>query len=564
MKVELNIEKILIYSEINDKYFFTEFKNKLNVIYGKNTAGKSTLIQLILYCFGINDNKIKLTEILCEEIFVRLDCVIKKDSNSEKYTFLRQDETLIIRDNNEKILRFNGIGSDNSAEHIKLKKFFNELFDFNLLLESNSGISEAPIETIFLPYYVSQDVGWVYLRNSFSNLNFYKNFKEDFLDYYLGIKNEIRRLQQQITFFTNVERENKEFKVSKIIDKVLAGKANELIESLSLAKGQLLELENDYVKESNKLTFYNQRLSVVSKVKRNHSNQFPGVDNCPTCTQSLPKNIEQIYAYFQEDNDTVKLNSKLKEKIKDSQSRINSLNKKIETLRSTVESNHLTYSKYSENDISLDSWIANKANIRLYDNLVMQVGKLQILLADNREKLKGYKTVEEILIERQKKNNSFKQTYLFNNTMLGLPVLEEERFYKLYDISSFPFQGVQLHLAVLSYHFAFNKLLTETKDIHRLPFILDSVFKEDIDGGNKDNILKFINSNFPKDTQTILSIADDKNIDSRIDYYSTNIFKDNAHLICIGDGVNKKALLKVNDNLQDELIKDSYELMETV
>jgi|SRR5665648_69526 len=576
MKVELNIEKILIYSEINDKYFFTEFKNKLNVIYGKNTAGKSTLIQLILYCFGINDNKIKLTEILCEEIFVRLDCVIKKDSNSEKYTFLRQDETLIIRDNNEKILRFNGIGSDNSAEHIKLKKFFNELFDFNLLLESNSGISEAPIETIFLPYYVSQDVGWVYLRNSFSNLNFYKNFKEDFLDYYLGIENvtdrekkreienEIRRLQQQITFFTNVERENKEFKVSKIIDKVLAGKANELIESLSLAKGQLLELENDYVKESNKLTFYNQRLSVVSKVKRNHSNQFPGVDNCPTCTQSLPKNIEQIYAYFQEDNDTVKLNSKLKEKIKDSQSRINSLNKKIETLRSTVESNHLTYSKYSENDISLDSWIANKANIRLYDNLVMQVGKLQILLADNREKLKGYKTVEEILIERQKKNNSFKQTYLFNNTMLGLPVLEEERFYKLYDISSFPFQGVQLHLAVLSYHFAFNKLLTETKDIHRLPFILDSVFKEDIDGGNKDNILKFINSNFPKDTQTILSIADDKNIDSRIDYYSTNIFKDNAHLICIGDGVNKKALLKVNDNLQDELIKDSYELMETV
>src|SRR5665648_158612 len=564
MKVELNIEKILIYSEINDKYFFTEFKNKLNVIYGKNTAGKSTLIQLILYCFGINDNKIKLTEILCEEIFVRLDCVIKKDSNSEKYTFLRQDETLIIRDNNEKILRFNGIGSDNSAEHIKLKKFFNELFDFNLLLESNSGISEAPIETIFLPYYVSQDVGWVYLRNSFSNLNFYKNFKEDFLDYYLEIENEIRRLQQQITFFTNVERENKEFKVSKIIDKVLAGKANELIESLSLAKGQLLELENDYVKESNKLTFYNQRLSVVSKVKRNHSNQFPGVDNCPTCTQSLPKNIEQIYAYFQEDNDTVKLNSKLKEKIKDSQSRINSLNKKIETLRSTVESNHLTYSKYSENDISLDSWIANKANIRLYDNLVMQVGKLQILLADNREKLKGYKTVEEILIERQKKNNSFKQTYLFNNTMLGLPVLEEERFYKLYDISSFPFQGVQLHLAVLSYHFAFNKLLTETKDIHRLPFILDSVFKEDIDGGNKDNILKFINSNFPKDTQTILSIADDKNIDSRIDYYSTNIFKDNAHLICIGDGVNKKALLKVNDNLQDELIKDSYELMETV
>src|SRR5690554_3447361 len=309
MKAELSIEQILIYSEANDKYFYTDFKNKLNVIYGKNTAGKSTLIQLILYCFGINDNKIKLTEILSEEIFVRIDCVIKKDSVPEKITFLRQDETLLIKDKNDKVIRFNGIGSDNSAEHIKLKKFFNELFDFNLLLESNSGITDAPIETIFLPYYVSQDVGWVYLRKSFSNLNFYKNFKEDFLDYYLGIENttdrekkreienEIRSLQQQVTFFTNVEREHKEFEVSKVVEASLSGKANELVESLSKSKDQLLELENEYVKESNKLTFYNQRLAVVSKVKRNHTKQFPGVDKCPTCTQELPQNIEKIYLH---------------------------------------------------------------------------------------------------------------------------------------------------------------------------------------------------------------------------------------------------------------------------
>lgn len=576
MKAELSIEQILIYSEANDKYFYTDFKNKLNVIYGKNTAGKSTLIQLILYCFGINDNKIKLTEILSEEIFVRIDCVIKKDSVPEKITFLRQDETLLIKDKNDKVIRFNGIGSDNSAEHIKLKKFFNELFDFNLLLESNSGITDAPIETIFLPYYVSQDVGWVYLRKSFSNLNFYKNFKEDFLDYYLGIENttdrekkreienEIRSLQQQVTFFTNVEREHKEFEVSKVVEASLSGKANELVESLSKSKDQLLELENEYVKESNKLTFYNQRLAVVSKVKRNHTKQFPGVDKCPTCTQELPQNIEKIYLHYQEENDTLKEQAEIKEKVKKAQSKVNSLNKKIEALRDVVGSSYKAYNKYSENEISLESWIENKANIVLNNNLVSQLGSLQIELNSKKEELKDYKTEEEILLERQKKNSSFKKTYLFNNASLNLPTLEEERFYKVYEISSFPFQGVQLHLAVLSYHFAFNKLLTETKDIHRLPFILDSVFKEDIDGGNKDNILKFINSNFPTDTQTILSIADDKNIDSRIDYYSKEIFKNNAHLICIGDGEKEKALLKNNDKKQDKLINDSFELIETV
>lgn len=576
MSVKLDIEEILVYSELNDKFFHTTFGDKLNVIYGKNTAGKSTLIQLILYSFGINDNKIKLSEILAEEIFVRLNCVITKNNKKLNYTFIRQNETLLIKDNNSKVIRFNGIGSDQSAEHIKLKKYFNNLFDFNLLLESNSGISEAPMETIFLPYYVSQDVGWVYLRKSFSNLTFYKNFKEDFLDYYLGIENvidreekrklenELRTLQQQMKFFSDVEKENQELEVSQIINDSLAGKANKLIISLSSNKKNLITLEKEYVNESNKLTFYTQRLSVVSKVKRNHQKQVPGEDSCPTCTQILPANIEEIYEFFQEENDTISLQSELKSKIKQSQSKINSINKRIEIAQKEINTEYQTFNKYSENNITLENWIENKANIQLYDNLVKQIGTLKLDIDILKDKLKKYKTEEEIYLEREKKNHIFKSAYFKNNINLGIPTLDEERFYKLYDISSFPFQGVQLHLALLSYHFAFNELLTKTNGIHRLPFILDSIFKEDIEGGNKEKILNFINSNFPKDTQTILSIADDKNIDSHIEQYKNDIFKDNAHMICIGNGTEEKALLAENDNSKSELISDSYEIMETV
>lgn len=574
MSVKLDVEEILVYSESNDKFFYTSFGAKLNIIYGKNTAGKSTLIQLILYSFGINDNKIKLSEILSEEIFVRLNCVITKNNKKLNYTFIRQDETLLIKDNNSKIIRFNGIGSDQSAEHIKLKKYFNNLFAFNLLLESSSGISEAPMETMFLPYYVSQDVGWVYLRKSFSNLTFYKNFKEDFLDYYLGIENvidreekrkienELRNLQQQIKFFSDVEKENQELEVSQIINNSLSGKANELIISLSSNKNDLITLEKEYVNESNKLTFYNQRLSVVSKVKRNHQKQVPGEDSCPTCTQILPVNIAGIYEFYQEENDTISLQTELKEKIKKSQSKINSLNKKIEIAQKVINKEYQTFNKYSENNITIENWIENKANIQLYENLIKQIGTLKLDIDTVKESLKQYKTEGEIYIEREKKNHLFKSAYFRNNSKLGIPSLNEERFYKLYDISSFPFQGVQLHLALLSYHFAFNELLT--KGIHRLPFILDSIFKEDIEGGNKVKILNFINSNFPKDTQTILSIADDKNIDSHIEQYKNDIFKDNAHMICIGNGTEEKALLVINDNSKSELIADTYEITETV
>jgi len=576
MKKTLDINSILVYCEENNKFFYTEFSDKLNVIYGKNTAGKSTLIQLILFAFGINDNKIKLTEILSEQIFVRLDCTIKNEDTEEKYVFIRQDETLLVKDKNNKVLRFNGISSDNSAEHIKLKKYFNSLFDFNLLLESNSGISEAPIETIFLPYYVSQEVGWVYLRKSFSNLTFYKNFKEDFLDYYLGIENvvdrdekrkiekEINRIQQQIKFYTDVERDNQELKLANLIDQTLEGKANELITGITEKKDLLLDLENTYVTDSNKLSFYNKRLSVVSKVKRNHKDQEPGKDNCPTCTQTLPSSIENVYSFFQEENDTITLQQDLKGKIKKVQSRLNSLNKKIEFNRAEIKSSYNTFNKYSENGLTLEKYIDSKANIQLFENLNKQIGLLTIDLASEKEKLKEYKTDDDILVERAKKSKVFKDKYFTYNSSLGLPSVDDERFYQLYDISSFPFQGVQLHLAVLSYHFAFNYLLNQTSDIHRLPFILDSVFKEDIEGGNKIKILNFINSNFPKDTQTILSIADDKNVDSKIEQYQTDIFKKNAHMICIGNGINEKALLKENDESKKEIIENSFKILETV
>ena len=89
------------------------------------------------------------------------------------------------------------------------------------------------------------------------------------------LENELRNLQQQMRFFSDVEKENQELEVSQIINDSLAGKANELISSLSSSKNDLIALEKDYVNESNKLTFFNQRLSVVSKVKRNHKKQVP-------------------------------------------------------------------------------------------------------------------------------------------------------------------------------------------------------------------------------------------------------------------------------------------------
>ena len=441
MKTLLTINKIFVHSEVNNKSFFTDFNAKLNVIYGANTSGKSTLIQLILFTFGINDNKTKLTKILSENIFTRLDISIKKDDEKIEYTFVRKDETIYIKDfKSNKIIKFNGISGNNSAEHVKLKEFFNQLLNFDLLLETKAGISKAPIETIFLPYYVSQDVGWVYLRKSFSNLDFYKNFKEDFLDYYLGItrlvdkekkkiiENELAEKTQRYNFYMNFEKNDSIIETSKLIDDSFKGKGQEFINELTKRKNDLLQFENQFVKKSNLLTYNNQRLSVISKVSRNHTHQFPGKDNCPICQQILPIDTKQIYEHYQEENDTIKIKDKIQSENKKIQSELNSLEKKIQELRVLLENDFQKHIVYSKNNITLDEWIKTQANIKLESSINENIGKLSKEIAGLKEILKAFKNDDDIEGERMIKNRKFKEYYNINNIKLDVPILDDNRF----------------------------------------------------------------------------------------------------------------------------------------
>lgn len=575
MKTYLIINKIFIHSEVNNKSFLAEFGKKLNVIYGANTAGKSTLIQLILFTFGINDNKTKLIKILSENIFTRLDITIKKNNENIEYTFVRKDETLFIKDSKtNKVTTYNGIGGNSSVEHYKLKEFFNSLLNFDLLLETKNGISKAPIETIFLPYYVSQDVGWVYLRKSFSNLDFYKNFKEDFLDYYLGItkledkeKRKALEIQlgdknQKYNFYLNFEKNDTLIESSKLLDDSFKGKGKEFINELTNRKASLLELENKYVKQSNQLTYNSQRLSVISKVSRNHNHQFPGKDNCPICQQILPIDTKQIYEYYQEENDTIKIKEKIQSENKKIQSELNSTNKKIEELRSLLAKDYHKHIIYSDKNITLDEWIKTQANIKLDTSINENIGKLAKEINALKEELQSFKDDDDIQSERFIKNKKFKEFYNINNIKLDVPKTEDSRFNYVYELSSFPFQGVELHLAVLSYHFAFNKVINETENIHRLPLILDSIFKEDLDGNNKEKILDFICKNRPNDTQTIISVADNKSKDTKIEFFKEKFFKTDTNLICIGNSIDKESILKEHDKSLDEILNDTFEIME--
>ncbi|MCF1715373.1 hypothetical protein L0U88_12120 [Flavihumibacter sp. RY-1] len=570
MKKILTIESVLIWNADQTKSFFSEFGDKINIIHGPNTSGKSTLILALLYGFGINDGNRYLKEIFDEQPTLKISCRL----SGSKLIFIREKDTLYIKHDNQPLRIFNGISANQSAEHVKLKEFMAKLFDFNLRLESKNELKHGPIESMFLPYYVSQSVGWIYLRDSFSGLNFFKNFKDDYLDYYLGIESseeriekhrlesELRNINTQITVLGDFEGKNAELQLAKLADEEFVKTSNEYINNYRSRYKNLAKKEDQHVLASNELSYYQERKIVLQKVFRNHKLQQPESGECPTCSQTLPYSLSSKYIYEQEKNDTISNLENISAKIKEIQSRINSLDQEIAAERDIISNEYQVLKKYTNSDISFDKWIDNKANLEMLKNLNSRAGELALAKEKLLERLKAFKTDSQITELRANKSSLFRATFERFLEQLHVKKLEEDRYLNIYDITAFPYQGVELHLTILAYHFAFNTVISETTEIHRLPFILDAIFKEDLDDPTRKLILEFIKKNAPKDTQTIISIADTKDKIDKSSEYNSTIFNNSAKLIQIGDGLQKRSLLNQKAELHSKLIEETYAMIE--
>lgn len=577
MKSILKYKSFFAYSEKTNKSFFTEFKDGINIVYGRNTSGKSTLIQSILYTFGINDVKTPLTDILDEKPIFRLDFVLLRNGINRPFTFIREDENIYVKQENEVTKSFFGISGNSSAEHTKLKNYLYEIFNFNLCLQKKDSMVQASIETIFLPYYISQSTGWVYLRKSFNGLEYYKNFKIDYLDYYLAIENDIDRADKQllekeketytneIKFYNEFEVNNTELTLTKMVDESFINKANNYIESFQKKQDLLVTKEKEYIDICNQISFYTTRISVLSKVKKNHLKQNPENSNCPVCHHRLNSSIEAIYEYHQDLNDTVFQLTDLKEKQKKKQGTLNTLNNKIQELKIEISNEYDIVKKYEKDKITFDKWLDNKTNSKLINNIELKLVKLNGKLQDKVKALEKYKTDDDILGLRKSfdiKFSSLLKKYLIELEIISKS-LNKDKFTNLYDSTVFPMQGVELHKAILAHNFAFNKIINDNnKNIHRLPFLIDAIFKEDIDGGNKKTILDFVHKNRPLDTQTIISIAyKDEEDESVIHQYNKEHFNNEVNLICIGNATKTQAFLSKFNNTHKGTLEDTLSII---
>ncbi|WP_375605111.1 hypothetical protein [Flavobacterium davisii] len=572
MKSQVIYKNFFIYCEQNKTSFYTNFINGINIIHGKNTSGKSTIIQAIHYTFGINDEKHKLTEILSEKVIFRLDFILKR-GNEEYITIIRDDDFIFIKRENHPIEKFSGISGNSSKEHIKLKHYLSELFDFNLHLETSGEYKLASIEAMFLPYYVAQDYGWVLALKSFRGLDFFRNFKYDYYDYYLGITNEFDRLEKQklekekkdldnqIKFLTNIEKQDDELNLSKLKDESFISKSNEYIDSYKKNKEELIQTEKKYLIKCNEITFNEERLKILKKIKTSLKKENPIKDDCPTCNQSLPSLLENIYEYSQDVNNTNSEIESIKEKLKVLQSSKNSIEESISNQKELVSKDYSMLIKYKIEDLTFGTWLDNKTKVKLTENVLTQIGETTILLNEKIDELKKFKTDDEIKKDRNSRDFQFKNYFVDYLDKLKVKKFDDDKYTLLYWMGIFPKQGVELLKTMLAYYFAFNKVIKETEYVHRFPFLLDAIFKEDIDEDNRKIILEFIYKNKPKDEQIIFSIAESKDNKITVNNYNKESMNNEAKLI-LTDLTNKRSILKPFNMEQKRHLEETMKLIE--
>lgn len=584
MNITIKFNRLFVSSELHNLCFCDEFSPGVNIISGRNTSGKSSLIQSLLFTFGVNDIAENLREILDYKPTFRVDFTKTADGIEEDYTIIREPKSIYVKEPNGKVIPFHGIDADNSVEHVKLKDYIRDLVDFTLVLEQKGELKSAPLESMFLPYYISQSVGWVYLRESFSNLQYYKGFKDDYLDYYLGINNNFDRVEHRSLIqkkdklaadIKNLRRYSKksEFQFSNLVDETFGEQAEEYIENYVQKSNSLEDERNKYIQLCNELSLLKNHHKILKRTKRNIKKQsYNDVDRCPACTQILSYSLEGLYSHYQKYNDTVELELHITDKLTDKKSKINSSNKKIRDTRKEISDDYGVLLHKDVEGVTFEQWVANKANITLYKKMQADIETSEEQLESTKTSLSSMVTEQETLAERFKKEKMFREIFSDYTSQLALKPLTESRYLDLFNIHSFPRQGVELHKTVMAYHFALNAMIANSKTAHRLPFLLDAILKEDIDETNLETILTFVGKNLPNDTQAFLSISEHIKDDSegegnikpiekvRVKDVKDTYFSTESKLFYIGGGKIERGFLSQPLEKYQELHTDTVDL----
>lgn len=547
---EMRLKKMIIISLKEKAAKTIDFHPKTTIITGANRAGKSSIIKSIYQTFGAKINETSNWNEV--EAFTYIEFTVNKEnylilySGNPRWFFIKSI------DFPKKIHYFTSITNE-------LAPFLCDLFDFKLeITDKNMKRGKALPAILFSPFYIDQDDGWTGTFKSFQGISWFKDWKIDLLDYYVGKKppEYFPIKTKKINLEVNYKKKETEYNIKK-------DHLSEFIEEFS-DNIQDIDIEVDFEKE---IAFFENNINNLNEERRVAKNRVFKIRNrvrvieeqiniakqlnkdlkldydfavnstkldhieCPTCGAEYKNELINRFTLINDHEKSLEILKTLvseKEELKSEESSlsssISSIDKKLSEIRKFL---NVTRKK-----ISFKEYIEIKARDKVTEKYTNNISAFEEeLKVDNEEIEDKKKDLKKLINKKVSKSIMDNYKKYLQSAFIELDVQNvKEKVYKLIN-ANIDFSGSNRSRAILAYYYTILKLVDENTNTSILPLLIDTPKQQDPDDENIAKIFKFISSNFSFIPQLILGSVQVPDINNFGEHKNYNLTNEKDHVL---------------------------------
>lgn len=527
----LKFKQLLLLSDTNKQANQFNFGAGRNLITAnENTAGKTTLVKLLLWCLGC--------EPALDSKWTSQDCkaIVEFCIENNTYYVRRHKNIIAIRRKKDKAwMQFEKITGSYSMQ-------LAELLKFKALLPNRATkvLETPPPAYYFLPYYIDQKKSWGRAWDNFESLGQYENWKTTIIKYHVGLLSpkhfelSYKQMEKQQKSKKEEEDIEKMDIALQIVDKYVPNftiattnedKFNKFTEEIKVELKELQiqqeELLDYFAQNQSEKSYLEQQKTISERIiKELEKDYLFAVENlkgssieCPLCGTIHDNSIvnrSSILVDKKQAENQLKGILKNLEKVNIA---INNIKKQLSVTRNKIESINKKYIAINGNQLSLNDIIENIAGNSIKDLAINDKEKMIVKKASLDKDIKDLaKEIKELITkeEIEKINNAFIAILTNYVDMFGAESVNLSEIKSPLDYSKVIKEGgaAEGTRAILAYYLAVFTTVTKFGYGVVAPLIIDTPRQQEQSDFNYEKIVGFLTTNTPKEAQIILCAMD--------------------------------------------------------
>lgn len=497
----IHFKDISILSRRDKKGFSFEFSPTVNMIFGENDTGKSSLIKALYFTLG---GDCRIDKDWKDDDIITKVCISVKGKN---YSFIRHNKRISIFSNSDDSKPL-VTSSHMSAIATQIK----DIFDFNLQLsyKKTGKQSQANPACLYLPFYIDQDNGWHTVLSSFSGLSMYDEWQKNSIQFHSGIKpkefyelvGEIKTIQLDLEELSATLKvilsAKKRFEESfgRVLFDIDIEYYQDLLNKFLAKCQELNEDESEF--RLKLLSLLSSRDSITSEIDvcRNLLENFGDHTTIDAAEkyhmfesrEQILEILPQMYDEKQVLDDQI---NSIKEELRQSQTLSSELNSMMQEVRGELTLQDVIKSQASkEVEFTFDEQIKI-----LHEKIGAQTKALEALITKQNEFTDRKRT--------QNINDDFKSFLTIAQDRLGIgsPIIAPLVQYGKITKSK---TGSRSPRSIFAYHYGLLKTMEKHSTVSMLPIVIDSPKQQDLDTEGTEKLIALCTEDLGVNNQVII------------------------------------------------------------